>query len=220
MVRAVVAAVIFLLLGGTAFSEEFIEGFALYEIKSKDSLQKIAPEEHWDIIKKVNRIDERHMRPGRKILIPVDLEKAQRFCPVPKSVPELASEEKALICFLDIQYFGAYEKGELVFWGPISSGAKGRETPEGIFSATWKSQKYWSKKYDAPMPFAVNLSNTGFFLHAQAMPGKPASHGCIRLLMEDAKKLFAWVSIGDKVIITEAKKLQNAQATNRWLFSF
>ena len=35
-------------------------------------------------------------------------------------------------------------------------------------------------------------SREGLALHAYALPGYPASHGCIRLLERDAQWLFEW----------------------------
>ncbi|MFH1990536.1 MAG: L,D-transpeptidase, partial [Patescibacteria group bacterium] len=48
---------------------------------------------------------------------------------------------------------------------------------------------------------AVNFSETGYFFHQQSLPGRPASHGCVRLTMEDAKTLFYWSQKNDVVII-------------------
>jgi lipoprotein-anchoring transpeptidase ErfK/SrfK len=56
------------------------------------------------------------------------------------------------------------------------------------------------------MPYAVNFSEKGYFFHHQSLPGKPASHGCIRLLKVDAERLFYWIGKNDPVIITDLKK--------------
>ncbi len=180
-----------------AFKE--MEGFVPYVIKEGDTLFKIALPQYWEIILKVNRIDEKHLIPGNVILIPKNFEKISSFCPVPKEIS--SNQERVVVFYLKRQYFGAYERGELLFWGPISSGKKGYETPTGTFRARWKSKNYFSKKYKAPMPYAVNFSSEGLFFHEQALPGKPSSHGCIRLLKIDAKKLFYWIKKGDKIII-------------------
>ena len=182
-------------------AEEAPEGFAFYKVKNGDTLSKIAPAEHWDIIQRVNRIDETHLIIGKKILVPVDLEAAIKFLPVPKYLKEAAGLKKTIYVFLEKQYFGAYENGLLIFWGPISSGTKEKATPKGNFKVIWKSRFYRSKKYDADMLFAINFSNNGFFLHRQSLPGRPASHGCIRLLEEDAKKIFNWIAKNDSIIV-------------------
>lgn len=184
---------------------EVPEGFSFYQVRRGDSFAKIAPSVHWELIKRVNRIDEHHLTPGQKILIPSNPEKAKDFCPVARKIEQLVCLPRVIFFFLDIQYFGVYENGKLTYWGPISSGRARHETPEGVYAVKWKSKAYVSRKYDnAPMPFAVNISDAGYFIHQQALPGRPASHGCLRLLKEDARLLFEWTKKGDPVIITKA----------------
>ena len=56
----------------------------------------------------------------------------------------------------------------------------------------------------APMPYWMRLTSTGVGMHAGNIPnpGKPASHGCIRLPAEMAEKLFSVVEVGTSVTIT------------------
>jgi hypothetical protein len=43
------------------------------------------------------------------------------------------------------------------------------------------------------MPWYFNFHNTrGLSFHQYALPGRPASHACIRLLERDARWLFDW----------------------------
>lgn len=190
-----------------SLSESAPIGFIEYQIKKGDVLGKIAPPEHWDIIKKVNRIDECHLPVGKKILVPANYEKAITFLPIPMFINEIKGKQRVLLVFLEKQYFGAYENGKLCFWGPVSSGKKGLDTPIGNFYAKWKSRLYYSKKYDAEMPWAVNISDNGVFIHQQSLPGKPASHGCVRLLKEDAQKIYNWIKKNDPVIISNNSSL-------------
>lgn len=55
----------------------------------------------------------------------------------------------------------------------------------------------------APMPYWMRLTGYGIGMHAGQIPvpGKPASHGCIRLPAELAAKLFDVVDVGTKVTI-------------------
>ena len=207
-VLLLVAVFFIIVLPVFAVAQTIPEGFVEYKVKKGDTLGKIAPYEQHDLILRVNRIDERHLLVGRKILIPDDFEKASQFLPVPRFVEEMKDEQRSICVFLDSQYFGAYEKGELAFWGPISSGKKSSGTPTGKFSVIWKAEKYRSKKYDADMPFAVNISSKGYFLHEQSLPGRPASHGCIRLLREDAEKIYVWIQKNDPIIISSNNSSQ------------
>ena len=71
----------------------------------------------------------------------------------------------------------------------ISSGKDGYETPTGVFTILEKDKDHRSRTYDnAPMPYQQRLTWMGVALHAGNLPGFPASHGCVRLPMEFAKK--------------------------------
>ncbi len=199
--------IVFLVLSVSAIGGEIPNGFYLYKIKKGDLLGNLALPRNWDEIMRINRVDSRHLRIGEMILLPVNPNRIPYFCPVPKNIKTAKKISQTIYIFLDIQYFGAYKYGKLLFWGPISSGKGGiHQTPTGLFYIRWKAKKYFSHSqecYGAPMPYALNLSNTGYFLHEQVMPGKPASHGCIRLLRIDAKKLFFWSKISDLVAIVK-----------------
>jgi lipoprotein-anchoring transpeptidase ErfK/SrfK len=59
-----------------------------------------------------------------------------------------------------------------------------------------------SRKYDnAPMPFTQFIDQYGIALHAGHIPGRPASHGCVRLPSAFAKKLFSTTQVGTPVMI-------------------
>lgn len=56
----------------------------------------------------------------------------------------------------------------------------------------------------APMPYWMRLTSYGIGMHGGLIPepGKPASHGCIRLPKDFVPKLFDVVSVGTPVTIT------------------
>lgn len=78
----------------------------------------------------------------------------------------------------------------------ISSGRIGYLTPNGKYGVEWLSRDHKSKKYNmAPMPYAI-FFNGGYAIHGTYETGnlgRPASHGCIRLSVENAKRLFSLV---------------------------
>jgi len=75
-------------------------------------------------------------------------------------------------------------------------------TPYGFWTILEKRPFYRSKKYDnAPMPFMQRIDNYGIAFHGGVNPGYPASHGCMRLPMKFAEKLYGLTKIGSKVII-------------------
>ena len=51
------------------------------------------------------------------------------------------------------------------------------------------------------MPFMQRIDEYGIALHAGFNPGQPASHGCVRLPKDFAKKLYAVTDVGTPVLI-------------------
>jgi chemotaxis protein histidine kinase CheA len=51
------------------------------------------------------------------------------------------------------------------------------------------------------MPLMQRITWTGIALHAGVLPGRPASHGCVRLPMDFAERLFDLTDVGMRVII-------------------
>ena len=98
----------------------------------------------------------------------------------------------------------AYDGDELVAASTISSGDMDHLSPIGVFSVLEKREMYHSKKYDnAPMPFMQRITDTGVAMHGGALPGHPASHGCIRLPKAFAAKLFGATRMGTQVLVAE-----------------
>lgn len=92
--------------------------------------------------------------------------------------------------------------GEPTLVSKISSGSTRYETPPGIFSIVQKNYEHYSNVYDdASMPFMQRLTWTGIALHAGVLPGYPASHGCVRLPHDFARRLFDMTEIGMRVVI-------------------
>ena len=84
----------------------------------------------------------------------------------------------------------------------VSTGQTGYETPVGIYSVLQKEAEHYSNRYDdASMPFMQRITWSGVALHAGALPGYPASHGCIRLPYEFAEHLFDMTKVGMRVIV-------------------
>jgi L,D-transpeptidase-like protein len=118
-----------------------------------------------------------------------------------RDVPDAAGPERVVISLSD-QLAYVYRGDTLMAVAAISSGKDEKPTPTGIFSVLDKKPFYRSKKYDnAPMPFMQRIDNYGVALHGGYNPGVPASHGCIRLPVAFAKKLYGVTGIGTPVMI-------------------
>ena len=107
-----------------------------------------------------------------------------------------------VIVSLSDQMAYLYRGDELAAVSTISSGTETHPTPTGIFPILAKKTMHRSKKYDdAPMPHMQRLDSYGIAMHAGHNPGRPASHGCIRLPAKFAAKLFGVTEIGSTVYI-------------------
>ena len=80
---------------------------------------------------------------------------------------------------------------------------KGHSTPMGVFSVIQKHKLHHSNIYsNAPMPYMQRITWSGIAMHAGVLPGYPASHGCIRMPMAFAVKMWNWTRMGARVIVT------------------
>jgi lipoprotein-anchoring transpeptidase ErfK/SrfK len=96
-----------------------------------------------------------------------------------------------------------YDSNGLFAESPVSTGMKGHSTPMGVFSVIQKNKMHRSNIYSgAPMPYMQRITWSGIALHAGVLPGYPASHGCIRMPMAFAVKMWNWTRMGARVVIT------------------
>ena len=95
-----------------------------------------------------------------------------------------------------------YRGDKLLGASSMSCAKTGHITPYGNWTILEKRPFYRSKKYDnAPMPFMQRIDDYGIAFHGGVNPGYPASHGCMRLPMKFAEKLYGVTRLGTKVII-------------------
>jgi lipoprotein-anchoring transpeptidase ErfK/SrfK len=104
---------------------------------------------------------------------------------------------------IDQQKVRVYDANGLFAESPVSTGMKGHSTPMGVFSVIQKNKMHRSNIYSgAPMPYMQRITWSGIALHAGVLPGYPASHGCIRMPMAFAVKMWNWTRMGARVVIT------------------
>ena len=121
----------------------------------------------------------------------------------PEVAPDGAVE---VVVSIPLQTAYVFRSGTLIGVSTVSTGKPGHDTPTGTFSILQKKKDHRSNLYDdAPMPFMQRLTWDGIALHAGAIPGYPASHGCVRLPKVFARKLYDATRLGASVhIIDEA----------------
>ena len=95
-----------------------------------------------------------------------------------------------------------YRGDALVAATTVSTGKDGKETPSGTFTVLQKEIDHRSNKYNnAAMPFMQRLTWDGVAIHAGRNPGYAASHGCVRVPLAFAKKLYGITSVGTEVTV-------------------
>jgi hypothetical protein len=110
-----------------------------------------------------------------------------------------------VVVSLPAQQAQVYRNGIRIGITPVSTGRPGYETPAGIYKILGKEREHRSNLYDdAPMPYMQRLTWDGIALHAGILPGRPSSHGCIRLPASFAASLFEVTSRDSTVVVTDA----------------
>ncbi|MES2198379.1 MAG: L,D-transpeptidase family protein [Pseudomonadota bacterium] len=104
---------------------------------------------------------------------------------------------------IERQTLKVYDANGFFAQTPISTGMKGHPTPMGVFSVIQKHKLHHSNIYSgAPMPFMQRITWSGIAMHAGVLPGYPASHGCIRMPMAFAARMWNWTKMGARVVVT------------------
>ena len=108
-----------------------------------------------------------------------------------------------LVVSLEQQQLSVYSQGRLIETTKVSTGTVSDPTPSGVFAVIEKNEKHFSNIYGgAPMPFMQRLTMSGVALHSGHVTGRPASHGCVRLPHDYARRLFRATKLGARVIVS------------------
>jgi lipoprotein-anchoring transpeptidase ErfK/SrfK len=124
---------------------------------------------------------------------------------IPKPEKEAAKPQGPLIISVSIeqQKLRVYDANGLFAETPVSTGMRGHSTPMGVFSIIQKHKWHRSNIYSgAPMPYMQRITWSGIAMHAGVLPGYPASHGCIRMPMNFAVRMWGWTRMGARVVVT------------------
>ncbi len=118
-----------------------------------------------------------------------------------------------LVVSIPNQRLYAIRDGSLIATSAVSTGKRGHATPVGFFHIMEKQVHHRSNRYsNAPMPYMQRLTVSGVALHAGHLPGYPASHGCIRMPLGFARRLYGLTSFRSTVIVTKMRIRKSADA--------
>lgn len=195
--------------------------FRCITAKNNDTWESLWPDDHdRELVRRFNRTN-LPLSPSQWIVVPKHLGSLKYFDLSPFPIQIEPPEGRLLVVDLSKLAFGAYNrKGELLHWGPISGGKdfcpdinEPCQTPLGTFRITRKkggdcisSQFPVNTNGGAPMPYCMHFYK-GIALHgSKALPGRNASHGCIRVYTRDARWLNeSFAMVGTKIQIIASK---------------
>ena len=133
--------------------------------------------------------------------------------PPPPPTPQQALANGVLIVVsLPAQRMVVFQDGKLWTVSPVSTGKRGHATPTGVFPILQKRVRHRSNLYGgAPMPYMQRLTWDGVALHAGHLPGRAASHGCVRLPWDVARRLFAITNFTSTVVLVTPERVHSAE---------
>jgi ankyrin repeat protein len=102
---------------------------------------------------------------------------------------------------LAMQRLDLVRDGVPIYHAKCSTGRAGYSTKRGEFVITNKERNHRSTIYHVEMPYFMRLSCLDFGMHAGYVPNYPASHGCIRLPADTARKFFSEIPVGTVVTV-------------------
>lgn len=195
------------------------EGLCIYpafkciKVKRRQNWVKLFPDPYQrDLVQRLNRTYN-HLWAGKVIAVPKALSSTTLFDLSPFSLKISPTTDKQIIVDQEKLAWAAYnEQGQLLKWGPISSGRDKCSdsdnsclTITGIFKLFDKRDKdcisnaFPAGRGGAQMPYCM-FFHKGYAIHGSAdIPGHRASHGCVRIFTEDAKWLNEeFISLSDK----------------------
>jgi len=112
-----------------------------------------------------------------------------------------APEKLRIEISLAMQSVALVRDGVPIYHARCSTGRAGYSTKRGEFVITNKERNHRSTIYHVEMPYFMRLSCLDFGMHAGYVPNYPASHGCIRLPEDTARKFFSEIPVGTLVTV-------------------
>lgn len=108
---------------------------------------------------------------------------------------------------LRTQLMSVFRGGHEIGTAVALYGADSKQTPLGSFPILWKGRNHRSSLYDAPMPFTLRLTGDGVAIHGSNVRWGAATHGCVGIPTEFARRLFEQARVGDTVTIVRTASI-------------
>jgi lipoprotein-anchoring transpeptidase ErfK/SrfK len=159
-------------------------------------------------------------RGGRVLLTPSQVETAKKSKLWPGEVRSILDIDRPLryggfvwndrgvppgLLFIKVdlrgQLISVFRAGHEIGTAVILYGADEFQTPLGRYPILEKMRDHRSRTYDAPMPYSLRLTSDGVAIHGSDVRRGSATHGCIGIPLEFARKLFDVARDGNDVTI-------------------
>jgi lipoprotein-anchoring transpeptidase ErfK/SrfK len=102
---------------------------------------------------------------------------------------------------LQTQLISVFRSGHEIGSAVIVYGGDNKETPVGTQHILAKARDHRSSLYDAEMPYTLRLTDDGVSIHGSNVRWGAATHGCVGVPLEFARRLFDTSRVGDEVVI-------------------
>lgn len=143
----------------------------------------------------VNRKNIQYFRLGDTIMLPSLISSDVRvYSPFPHRYPWADSIPKIIFVSNKHQCYACYERGQLVRFAACNTGREQKPTFPGRYTLNWRDKlRRSSLDSNWVLPHTWNFHLfAGSAFHEFDMPGRPASHSCVRQFPEDAEWLYSW----------------------------
>ena len=97
---------------------------------------------------------------------------------------------------LSQQRMHVFVEGRKKYTWVVSTGKRGWRTRPGSYTPFAQREKFYSSKWKMSLPYLTMIGSDGTAIHGTYLTkklGRPASHGCIRLSIGNAKRFYRLV---------------------------
>ena len=115
---------------------------------------------------------------------------------------------------LGSQLMSVFRSGHEIGTAVIVYGGDNKETPSGTLHILARDKDHYSSLYDAAMPYTLQLTMDGVAIHGSNVRRGAATHGCIGVPLEFARRLFDQARVGDDVVVVPPSPGRAARRTS------